>query len=63
MYDVFNARKTGGDPTEGIDHTQTTAATTYNNPGFREGRTNGKPTKNNIKTKLKFKSFHPQVSQ
>lgn len=41
LYDVFNARKTGGDPTEGIDHTQTTAATTYNNPGFREGRTNG----------------------
>lgn len=41
LYDVFNARKAGGDPTEGIDHTQT-AATTYNNPGFREGRTNGK---------------------
>lgn len=42
IYDVIFARRTGGDPTEHVD-VSPTQATTYNNPGFREGRsTNGK---------------------
>lgn len=37
LYDVLNSRRSGGDPTEPID-ISTAPATTYNNPGFREGR-------------------------
>jgi cytochrome c biogenesis factor len=42
LYDVLNSRKRGGDPTMAVE-VSPTAATTYNNPGFRDGRsTNGK---------------------
>jgi cytochrome c biogenesis factor len=41
LYDVLNSRKRGGDPTMAVE-VPPTAATTYNNPGFRDGRsTNG----------------------
>lgn len=37
LYDVFFTRRSGGDPTMPID-TSAAVATTYNNPGFREGK-------------------------
>lgn len=42
VYDVLFACRQGGDPTEPVE-ISSAPATTYNNPGFREGRrTNGK---------------------
>lgn len=42
VYDVLFACRPGGDPTEPVA-ISSAPATTYNNPGFREGRrTNGK---------------------
>lgn len=35
LYDVLLSRRSGGDPTMGLD--PNAPATTYNNPGFREG--------------------------
>lgn len=41
LYDVLFAFRTGGDPTEPAE-ISSAPATTYNNPGFRDGRrTNG----------------------
>lgn len=41
LYDVIFAWRTGGDPTEPVE-ISSAPATTYNNPGFRDGRrTNG----------------------
>lgn len=37
IYDVLFSRREGGDPTVPVD-TSPATATTYNNPGFREGR-------------------------
>lgn len=39
LYDMFFARREGGDPTTVSVPVE---ATTYGNPGFREQRSNGK---------------------
>lgn len=41
IYDMLFSRRTGGDPTVSMDPAATTAATTYNNPGFRDRGRNG----------------------
>lgn len=42
IYDIMLARLPGGDPTRPMQISRA-PATTYNNPGFRDGRsTNGK---------------------
>lgn len=43
LYDVIFSMRAGGDPTAPDAMVSTAQATTFNNPGFREGRpTNGK---------------------
>lgn len=43
LYDVIFTLRTGGDPTLSVVDMSAAAATTFNNPGFREGRSgNGK---------------------
>ncbi len=43
VYDILLAKQPGGDPTMPVPISGGAPATTYNNPGFRDGRpTNGK---------------------
>lgn len=42
VYDIILAKQPGGDPTMPVPRISGAPATTYNNPGFRDGRpTNG----------------------
>lgn len=41
LYDVMFSRRSGGDPTMSVETTESTA-TTYNNPGFRDGARGGR---------------------
>lgn len=42
MYDVILSVQKSGDPTQSVIDMTGTSSTTINNPGFRDGRGNGK---------------------